>query len=141
MCAAPSQQLGLGREVGRERGANSVGWRVARRSHQFFDFPVWFPSRGACRRDQTIVRLAQAQEVLELFPSLGRHCAWLKDLGRARAIWTPMLPQREDTLLWALPPQQPVQKSPLLKLAPGAMQEEIPTQVILAFLYSSETLH
>lgn len=52
-----------------------------------------------------------------------------------------MLPQSGDTLLWALPPQQPVQNSPLLKLAPGAMQEEIPMQVILAFLYSSETLH
>lgn len=52
-----------------------------------------------------------------------------------------MLPQSGDTLLWALPPQQPIQKSPLLKLVAGAMQKEIPMQVILALLYSSETLH
>lgn len=47
MCAATSQQLGLGRDVGRERGANSVSWLVACRSHQFFDFSVWFPPHGS----------------------------------------------------------------------------------------------
>jgi len=72
MCAAPSQQLGLGRELGRVRGANSGSWLVVRRSHQFFDFPVYFPQHGVSRRHQTIARLAQAQEVFELFPPLGR---------------------------------------------------------------------
>lgn len=49
--------------------------------------------------------------------------------------------QSANTLLWVLPPPQPVQKSPLLKQAAGSMQEEIPIQVILALLYFSETLH
>lgn len=72
MCAAPSQQLGLGREVGRERGASSGSWVVACKNHQFFDFPIRFPRRGVTRRDQTTVRLPQAQEAFELFPSPGR---------------------------------------------------------------------
>lgn len=72
MHGAPRQQLGLGREKGRERGAKSGRLMVARRKHQFFDFPVWFPPQRVSGRDQTVVRLAQAQEVFELFPSLGR---------------------------------------------------------------------
>lgn len=83
MCAAPSQQLGLGREVGRERGATSGSWLVAHRSHQFFDFPVWFPPHGVSRRDQTTVRLAQAQEVFELFPSLGRGLHLVPRFGKS----------------------------------------------------------
>lgn len=127
--------------MGRERGANSGSWLVACRSHQFFDFPVWFPPHGVSRRDQTTVRLAQAQEVFEPFPSLGRGLHLAPRFRKSTSDLDSDAATEWGHTEWALLARQPVQKSPLRKLAAGAMQEETPMQVILALLHSSETLH
>lgn len=97
-------------------------------------------SQGVGKRDQSHVRLAQAWGVFELFPSLGRELHLAERFTKNRSNL-----DGGNMLLWALPPGWPVQNLscsvPYLKVAAKTVQEEIPMQVILALLHSSETLH
>lgn len=81
------------------------------------DFLVWFSHMqlsGEMRPLSVLLRLSWS---LSCFLPWEGDRTWFKDSGRAQAIWIAMVPQSGNSLLWALPPLQPVQKSPLLKLS------------------------
>lgn len=116
MCSfQPAARPGKG--SGEGKGADPSDWLVPCRSHQFFDFLVWLSHMklpGEMRPLSVLLRLRQSLSCF--FPQEG-DCTWFKDSGRAQAIWIAMVPQSGNSLLWALSPQQPVQKSSLLKLS------------------------